>query len=401
VTSRIFDTIAPTWVQDSSALGNTFEFAHAFSVSVDQFLVELSWYRSATGSQNTPAYLRVWDAVTNATIYDAPIIPDNGSVGWQRHTVGSQITLAAGRQYRVAIVWLTGQHDTQASTGSGSPSSPISLASPYRYYNAALGFPNTTPFGATWIGVDVGVDSSPPAGTTPPNPGTSSSGELANWLITTGDNQHQSDGLPWRTDANVTTVEALATGGSGFAATKTAVDSVLTSVGSGIGAAVATIGTTVSSINSTLVSHVNTWSATLAATLQQMSDDVAAFLGGRLAQGGGSTGSSDFPGTSGPLTWTLVDSVDFTHVKSWDVAADLYTLSTASWPENRPMVDVDGAPWRPRLGWWAPRNGDLLGDRRFIDWDNSYLEDQGRRMPGIAIWLEGETTGHLEAWTLT
>lgn len=401
MTGRIFATIAPTWLQDPGGLASTTEYSIAFSVSVDQFLTEVAWYRSATGTQNLPSHLRVWDTTTAGTIYEVPIIPDSGAVGWQVHVPGVQVPLVAGRQYRVAATWNAGNRETYANSGSGSPGSPITLPGTYRYYNLGLGYPNSQPYGTTWVGVDVAVDNDPPAGTLPPDVPTSVDAALAGWLITTGDNTHQDDGLPWRTDANLTIVKGEAEGASGFAAIKAVADAVATSVGSGIGTAVSALTTAVGTANTALVHQATTWSDALAATLQAMSDDFASFGASKSAQGGGVTGAGSFPSGVGTLVWTMLDETDFAGEIAWTQPADVYVLSITTPPHGFPINLTDGVHTIFRAGWWCPLNGSFGRQRRFIDFEDNHLEVGAERMPGVLISLQPGGEGHLEAWALT
>jgi hypothetical protein len=163
----------------------------------------------------------------------------------------------------------------------------------------------------------------------------------------------------------------------------------------------AALATTVQTTSDNVATLLTRWSASLATALQTMSDNFATFFNTVGGTAGGPTGALSGRTAFPTELWTLIDETDFDFQISWDVPADLYTISLTGIPSRINTVDVDGATWRPRVGWWALRNGDLLGARSFLSWENEYVEDGGRRIPGIVIRTQPEIAGHVQAWRLT
>jgi hypothetical protein len=396
---HLFDNYSAVW---SSTTDIAVETGNRFAVSNDATLDELRWYRRDTTSGHKPEVLRCWDLTTHAVIATAASVPDNGSIGWQTAVAPDAITLLPGHTYCVTAYW----PDGTTSSNRGLTSSPIvSKPAPLiasgntrGYHGATLGEPTSSDSvfaEATDVGItDLGPGEGSGSGTL--------TGDLNSWLNTSAPpNVHDDDGLPWRTDANVTLLREAAEGGSGFAAIKGVADAIATSVGSGLGTAITGITTTLGNVNTNVTTLITRWSASLATALQTMSDNFATFFNTISGTAGGPTGALSGRTAFPTVLWTMVDETDFDFQISWDVPADLYTISLTGIPSRINTVDVDGAMWRPRVGWWALRNGDLIGARSFLSWENEYVEDGGRRMPGVVIRTQPEITGHIEAWRLT
>jgi hypothetical protein len=216
--------------------------------------------------------------------------------------------------------------------------------------------------------------------------------QFSDWLDTTTGTQ--ADSAPLQT-------YTLATGATGFDAIKAVADAIAAAV-SGIPGTIASAVTTITGQLTTLTG--NTAQSGIA-TIGAISHDLAGVINHALdtftGTGGGAPGALSGRTAFPTVLWTMADSVDFTFQKSWDVPADLYTITLAGIPSRINTVDVDGATWRPRVGWWAIRNGDLLSRRDFLSWESNYVEDGGRRMQGIVVRTQPEVTGTIEAWRLT
>lgn len=220
-------------------------------------------------------------------------------------------------------------------------------------------------------------------------------GDLSAWLSSDGaTQQHETDGLPWQT-------YTLATGASGFAAIKGVVDTIATSVGSGLRTAVTTLTTNLATANAALVHAAATWSDALATALQNMSDDFASFGASKPAQGGGDFGTGTFPSNVGTLVWTMLDETDFSGSIAWPQPADVYVLSITTRPAGLPLNLTDGVHTIYRCGWWTPLNGSFARQRSYIDFEDSHLAIGAERMPGILVSLLPGGEGHIQAWALT
>jgi hypothetical protein len=384
-----------SWAHINSS---AYEVGMAFHVSGGFTVSSLQWFRYQTGSQVAPEIVRLWNADTSTELARLTSIPDDGTVAWQAANLATPVDLVVGTNYIVSA-YFPGTAGQPSRSTPGVPTSPVVLATNFRRYLAGTAGLPTSADAGSYIAVDIG-GLIVPGPNDPPTQG--SIGALGDdWLSSDPTlNTHQDD-LPWRTDANVTILRGEAEGASGFAAIKSVVDTIATSVGSGLRTAVTTLSTNLATANAALVHAADTWSDALAAALQAMSDDFASFFATTGGTAGGPTGALSGRSAFPTELWTLVDETDFTFQISWDVPADLYTISLTGIPARINTVDVDGAIWRPRVGWWATRNGDLLGARSFLSWGNEYVEDGGRRMPGIVIRTQPEIAGHVQAWRLT
>lgn len=367
-------------------------FSHSTAVIIDH----IGYYRKTVGKCQVAA-VDLWD--TTGPAHLARSVPtaftDDGSVGWHYIPIVAH-TLSAGHDYVVSVAVVTGDGPTYWASSPPSIGAGYSLTG-VRYNNAGnadTNYPSTVS-GAELAAVSVATlaTSAPPEGAADL---AAIDADIASWQSTDADvQQHEADGIPWLLKTEL-------------AATKLLVEGVLDNFRDADGN-LRSIGDFSKAMTPTLVAIVQTFferadkqltgatseGGTAFASLQDRMNDLENQLDGLADLV--TAAPVPFPGSG----WAMADEVDFVQAKSWDVPADLYTLSTSSWPVNIRQVLVDGAPWRPRLGWWAPRNGDLIGARRFVDWEASILEDGGRRMPGIVVWLEPSTAGTLQAWVLT
>lgn len=381
----------------NAGAGGEYELGPVFTVTADRIITGLSWYRCSTGANQKPEIVRLWRVGDSTELGRLTTVPDDGAAGWQGADLDTPITVVSGQEYCVAGYFANSGGQPSSASASGATGG-FSFASNHRRYHSpagASGFPGNADNGS-YIGLDVllvalgggGGDTDP----------TGTHGE---WFSSTsGTNTHHDD-LPWRTDANVTTLRGEAEGASGFAAIKGVVDTIATNVGTMLTRWSAALATTVQTTSDNVATLLTRWSASLATALQTMSDNFATFFSTTGGTAGGPTGALSGRTAFPTVLWTLADETDFEFQISWDVPADLYTISLSGVPVRINTVDVDGATWRPRVGWWALRNGDLLGARRFLSWENEYVEDGGRRMPGIVIRTQPEIAGHVQAWRLT
>jgi hypothetical protein len=396
---HLFDNYSAVW---SSTTDSAVETGNRFAVSNDATLDELRWYRRDTTSGHKPEVLRCWDLTTHAVIAQATSIPDNGSIGWQTAVAPDAITLLPGHVYCVTAYW----PDGTTASNRGLTSSPIvSKPAPLiasgntrGYHGTTLGEPTSSDSvfaEATDVGItDLGPGEGSGSGTL--------TGDLNAWLNTSAPpNAHDDDGLPWRTDANVTLLREAAEGATGFDAIKGVADTIATSVGTGLRTAVTAITTNLATANTALVHAATTWSDALAAALQAMSDNFASFGASKPAQGGGDFGTGTFPSNVGTLVWTMLDETDFVGSIAWAQPADVYVLSITTRPIGLPLNLTDGVHTIYRCGWWTPLNGSFGRQRSYIDFEDSHLAIAAERMPGVLVSLQPGGEGHIQAWALT
>lgn len=389
------ETIAPGGSDRADYNG---AIAFRFALSASQYLRSISYY-SDSGSGD-PTGVELFRTSDSARLWhnEAPVWT-GARPGWRVWTLtatqaAAVPVLASGVGYSLQVNFAaTGKHFRD---GCDVPAQPDPWSYEGSFYGS-YGTLNATSGGSGRWGLSAGVESSlPGGGGTLPATGGVVSENLGAWLSTDeGVQDHEEDGIPWLLKTEL-------------AATKLLVQGVLDNFRDADGN-LRSIGDFAKEMTPTLVGVIKLFfnrggtqltgptaaGGTAFAALQDRMTDLENQLDG-LADLVTAI-PAPFPGAG----WTMADEVEFVQAKSWDVPADLYTLSTSDWPVSRPLNPVDGAPWRPRLGWWAPRNGDLLGARRFVDWEASILEDGGRRMQGVVVWLEPSTAGTLQAWRLT
>lgn len=375
---------------------SAFEVGMAFHVTAGVDCTGLQWYRYTTGSGVAPEIVRLWRAGDTTELGRLTSVPDTGAEGWQGGNLADPITLVTGQIYIVSAYYPGSGGQPSRSDLATTPDSPVVVESNFRRYLAgSAGFPVNADSGSA-IGADVLLTA------LPPDPVPATDVDLASWLSTDPDVQtHESDGLPWRTDANVTTLKGEAEGASGFAAIKGVVDTIATSVGGGLSSAVSGLTTALATANTALAHAATTWSDALATALQNMSDNFASFGASKPAQGGGITGAGTFPSNVGTLVWTMLDETDFAGSIAWAQPADVYVLSITTRPLNLPLNLTDGVHTIYRCGWWTPLNGSFGRQRSYIDFEDNHLAIGAERMPGVLVSLQPGGEGHLQAWALT
>lgn len=382
----------------SATLNNGESWGPEFTASFG-YCVALGWYKPTSG-HSPPSALHLWDTTTSSAVVSVTSGIPNGAVGWQSVSLSSPFQLVSGRAYRVSGYWGPSTVPPQGDTSNRvAAPSPLTFSDYGRHYTENGGdvYPATAQT-AYMVPVDLGWndDGSEWAGFGGGGGGGgTTNADLASWLSSqSGVNAHQDDGLPWKS------YQQLTDGDTGLGAIAGLLGDAL---GAGWASATDTlhqIGTKVGSILTAVTTGPLpgiTGLEDLANTIIDKLDAAATFLQNPTAGWpGAASGRQVFPATG----WTMVDEVDFTFQKSWDVPADLYVLTVSTFPVDIVDVDVDGAHWRPRLGWWAQRNGDGFGARSFVDWETSYLQDGGRRMNGVVIRTQPACDCHVQAWVL-
>jgi hypothetical protein len=397
-----------SWAHINSS---AYEVGMAFHVSGGFTVSSLQWFRYQTGSQVAPEIVRLWDADTSTELARLTSIPDDGTVAWQAANLATPVDLVVGTNYIVSA-YFPGSAGQPSRSTPGVPTSPVVLsANARRYLAGSAGFPSSADSGS-YIGVDIGGLIVPGPNDPPTQGSIGALGE--DWFSSDPTiNTHHAD-LPWRTDANVTDIKTLATGSNGFVATKSELDATKI----------------VSDAIHDLLTSANHNLGTLWDLAGHLADlEIAAWqnffgAGEQRLTGPDSAGGSAFYTADGQLVsqliaeiwqrtlvlrntsafglppWAMSAEADFTDAIAFAEPADAYVLNITSYQPTQPATSSPAGLWLPRLGWWCVLTGSLASERRFVDFEQEMLSDQGRRMAGCAIQLKPGTVAHVQAWLL-
>jgi hypothetical protein len=355
------------------------------------------------GAGGKPDLLRLFDSdgATALASFDLSGVTSWPNGGWLERTLPEPLEVEAGRHltagYRFPADMGIGFQSSSAPLSEVAGGSWIVGGSPAGVvgsYSAVLALSSgETPAGVpAWAndhrdGVDARLETLAPA--TPPDVEVG----LADWLDVEVGAQPQS--APLLTHAEVTHAS------HGLAVLGELIGDVLDDTAGLLARVPDTLAATLTAVKDAVtigplpgIAGLETLANNILTALETAAQYLANPLGGSL---GALRNTPAVPGSG----WTLIDTVTFTFQRAWDVPADLYVLTSSNYPPNVPLQDVDGAPWRPRAGWWAVRNGDAFLGRQFVDWDVQHLVDGGRRMPGVVVRLQPGVEATLEAWRLT
>lgn len=390
---------------------SAYEVGMAFHVTGGFTVSSLQWFRYQTGAQVAPEIVRLWNADTSTELARLTSIPDDGTVKWQARNLATPVDLVVGTNYIVSA-YFPGSAGQPSRATPGVPTAPVVLASNFRRYLAgSSGFPSSADAGS-YIAVDIG-GLIVPGPNDPPTQG-SLVGSLDAWLSSdSATNTHHPD-LPWRTDGNVSDIKTLATGSSGFTATKGQLDATK-AVADAIHA---------------LLTATNKNLGTLWDLAGHLADlEIAAWqhffgAGEQRLTGPDSAGGSAFYTADGQLVsqliaeiwqrtlalrgttpfgsdgWTMSAEESFTDNIAFNEPADAYVVNITSYQPTQPADSTAAGLWLPRLGWWCVLNGSLASQRGFVEFAEQLLTDQGRRMPACAIQLKPGTMATVQAWLL-
>jgi len=393
--SNLFDNTvgAPS----TSTPSNAYSLGTCFTVSDGSApITGLAWYRGATGSTAKPSNLRLYGASTTVPEreFNGADIVDSGAVGWQVTPFATAFTPASGVHYVAQMTW-----PGLVAWYFYSRSSLANPASPYAWDTA--GVRRDTEFGSTYPGNQDDALAwllSPVWGTGTGGGGGLTTGDLQNaladWLISTSDNTHQTDGLPWLTktvvDAVKVVTDKLGASGSGnnldwiaglwrlagdltdgeIGLLKLLLDrkDQLTGASGGGGSAFfGPEGTQVSAGVETLLGR--------SFTLDDLGAAIA-LLRERLDLS---------PNLADTTRWTLVDTIEGSADALVNVQADAYFFNIKAIPSSHPQMGVAATLWVPRWGWVAPRVHAHFRQRQFTDIFPAVFTVDGLFMDGILV----------------
>ena len=370
-----------------------------FTLTQDYYVLRFRWYRLSPGSGYAYTKMALYDSACNVVVaaFDAP---DNGGAGWQEHTLPSSVLLHSGTTYWVAALCPAGTNVAYAATAS-RPSPPAGVSWPagdVRKYTASstMACPSNGD-NSEFYAIDVSLSTSPLGGSGGSGVATLT-GDLAAWLSADTENQeHQTDGLPWLTKQDTS---AIAT--------------IVNNIPQATDTPWVTAGKLWQIAGALTDLEITAWNAFAKRAPNQLTGATggggSAFFAGdgrQVAQSAATAvdntalllalrrnALATFPG----IPWVMADETAFTGPLVYGQEADAYVVHTTTIPPNRPSTLGDGAPWTPRLGWWAVRSGTIFGERHFFDFPSSILGDGSLRMPGVLIWPEDGASGTIQAW---
>lgn len=384
---------------DSGGFGSFYTFGNRFTVEAPTDAQALRWYRHRTVAQDKPQWLGIWRQDTHA-IVTSVAVPDDLSIGWQSANLPAPVALTPGVIYHVALSPTFGYNGAVVSAAS-IPAAPFPLLwqATKRSWCSTSPQPCDVTSGTfdngSCLTADVYVGTTPP----PPPPTSDPEEALKRWFDPLEAVYPLSDvklyprvidrldtlsvgSITWLNNRSAQLVDLL-NGVDADAITflNDAPAALLTSLRTNDTAVQKPDGTRVTAQVDAVLAQLN--------TIQALAQGNANALA-RLEVGAGAF----------PIGWSLVDSVAFNTQIAWPVAADLYTLHLTAWPNINGQVDVAGVTWLPRLGWWAPLNGQFAQGRGFVEFQDSHFHRLPGVLPGILVQTKAGTTGTLEAWNL-
>src|SRR5439155_5597467 len=188
-----------------------------------QAVTGVRWYRASTGSP-APSRLAIVDVAAGAVLVEVPV-PDNLAVGWQQIAINAPYGLTSGRNYAICANEPT---NFRVSWTSPAPTPDSPLVYEGQVWNGGtFPLPITGQTNSDLPFLDVIVEAAPGGTVGPTIDRADVDNALAAWLINTGDNTHQSDGLPWQTKADTAVIRATVGGTAGqLDATKAVSDTI-------------------------------------------------------------------------------------------------------------------------------------------------------------------------------
>lgn len=373
-----------------------FELGLKFHPSIAQDIHALAWKPANTTTSDKPAQLDLWDHATGTLVASTSAVTHDGTTNWQLCPLANVYTASPGQVLEVAGWFPTGTH--MATSATQPPAVTGLVFDSPGAVQAAFGVhaEPTSTSSFFWM-VDirtVASSSTGGSGGVTATPGDVQS-SLADWLISTSDNLHQTDGLPWLTktvaDAVKVVTDKLGASGSGnsldwivslwrlagdltdaeiglLKALLTHQSQVIGASGGGGSAFYGPSGTQVAAGVETLLASGLTTTDLGAAV---------ALLRERL------TLSPDLADTS---RWTLVDTTSGDGDALISQQADAYFLSITAYPASQAAHGVASTLWLPRWGWVCPRVHGHFAQRQFHDVMPTIVTSEGHFMDGLLIY---------------
>lgn len=373
-----------------------FEWASRFYSDEDSYVKNMRWYRGSVGTP-APSAMRLWDSVTQSVVVTAPVIPDNGAVGWQAYSFPiSPYTLIAGRVYVVSISTpFNFAYTYQATSSPIVPDAPLHFDSNARAFKTnAYTYPNVTD-NAYYMLVDIGVETAPIT-VVPGEPTTNSTLDqrLQAWLDK--DSTDYPDSTPILT-------HTLA------GENQTRLDTLISKVDAG-GWPVAIGGVNKANIPAWLSA-----AGTIISATASVADSIKAWTDAPTVPAGGATSASILalaaqiqngdlryltaPGSAG---WTLDATVPFAGTFVADQDADVIFVNITTIGSERVTNTIGGLSFLTMPWWWVPlRAGAIAGRYHTSRALTADLYEPGRRLSGALVVLPADFEGEYEVWRYT
>lgn len=387
---RIFENQLSGWSEAGGA-HLAFEWATAFKVDVACYLHELRWLRTSTGTAHKPTILRLWDTTTQAVVSTAATIPDNGAVGWQTHTVTSEVALVPDREYRVADARQAGSlWGWKSGSVTGQPSI-FTMPSTVRYSSpqGTHQYPNNGD-ATTYQSIDVGVDFDSPTAAQPVTEAQLQNA-LSSWM-------HETDAPPLRPYSLPVVIRGIAD------AIEAKVDALGTDVDLVQQQMAVPAGQTLWAMLGTLATQVG-----VGVAITTITDHINSLFG--------APGAPDELGVSienansqltleagrrniaiGDPGWLLQATLVGTGKVVWDEPADAYVLTRTAWDADRQVNVYEGHTYFFDRGWWAPSQDGLIDGYGTLASEKHILRVGDRRMQGVLIVQDDDFEWTLEAY---
>ncbi len=365
----------------------------SFHPTTAGYINRLRWYQQSGNSTDHPTVINIWRVSDGAILGHVNVASAIGAAAWHEVVLPASVPVDADEALIIGGCYPSGSYRAQDTTIGDLPTPGALLAfddGPMRYQTSnSSSFPDS--HAATIPGIDLAFDVVPE---NTPATAPTTGGDLTAWLSNSSSlNQHQSDGLPWRTDANLTTLKGEAEGTNGFAAIKAVADAIAAVLGS----TASTIGAVVTSIASDLTdltAHIiDTTDASIAAVFNRVADSFDHLVDVEA-------GHVTFPGASDAYTWTAHEPTDFEDCVTITEAADAYEVLITTLPARLAINDVCGVHVVYRAGWWCELSGGIGGERHFIDFEDTLIRLDNRRMSGILVQLQLGGQGTITPYTL-
>lgn len=385
----------------ANSQGGGITIGHAFVTSQQGAVTALRWHRAATSGITTPDAISLWDSrgYQLAFVHNPA---DDGLIGWKQYDLPNPVNFDPGTVYFVTAHTPSGGARRQdIGTIRQATPFPLNWATNSVVYvlSSVDTFPTSQADNAEHP-VDIVFDPGNTAGTPSTVPVSSVPDALAEWLSTT-DNTHETDGLPWLTkvaaDAIKVVTDKLGHGGSGNSLDWIAglwrlagdltdaeigllkslldrKDQITGASGGGGSAFYSGDGRQVAQVAADTLDAVNALPAGL--TLTDLGAAVA-LLRERLTLS---------PDLADDTRWTLVDTTSGDGDALVSQQADAYFLSITAYPASQAAVGVASTLWLPRWGWVCPRVHGHFAQRQFHDVMPTIITSEGHFMDGLLIY---------------
>lgn len=393
--TRLWEVNEPPWTAQAP-LGSTYTWAMRVNCVSDTSVARIGFFRAAENV--APVAVVLYRADTQAVVFrdDSPTIGPVGSWSWTECDAG--INLVNGVSYRVCIVAGGTCGVAKGNIGAPAPPSPLSFSgSPPYHYATSDAFPSSSGGVSTYLGIDLetgtpGIPDADPPPDGEPDPGTlNPGGSLAYWLHKETPNLDSAVKVLydwWALDRLVLT------------AARDAIDDWNDRAGVLFGTSGVVLGGLLAARLDSLLATMDAVDAAIAelGTPAQVSDVTA--VGEALADLAVDVGdirnTTPWPGTG----WVKTGETTFEGCLAWEQQADLYVVGFTAIPDNVGTTEACGVTLYHRLAWASEKNGDHIGERRYIEFQNALVENNGRRMNGLLLVAKPLTEGTVEAWQI-